>query len=205
MNTKKDTKGRIKKGQRLSIATEFQKGHGFWTGKKRPNMTGSNNPKWKGGAIKRICKCCGKTFLIKTNEGIKRRNSRKFCSVICSSKLRKGKNNVNWKGGISEGKDKYKNSELYKEWRRRVFKRDKWTCRKCGHRSKMSKAHGDKRCDIEAHHIIPLREDVKLSLKIGNGITLCEKCHKLTYGKELYFSKVFKEILNDYTHNNPKG
>jgi len=69
----------------------------------------------------------------------------------------------------------------------------------------MSKKHGDGRCDIEAHHIIPLRENIKLSLKVGNGITLCTKCHKLTYGKESNFVRVFKEILNDYTLNKEKS
>jgi 5-methylcytosine-specific restriction endonuclease McrA len=68
----------------------------------------------------------------------------------------------------------------------------------------MSKAHGDGKCDIEAHHIIPLRKNIKLSLKVGNGITLCNKCHRLTYGKELNFAKDFKEILNDYTPKNSK-
>ena len=61
----------IKKGEHLSVATQFgkgnvpwnkglkkrlntgrthfKKGHGFWTGKKRPNMMGVNHPNWNGG------------------------------------------------------------------------------------------------------------------------------------------------------------
>ena len=40
----------IKKGQRLSIKTEFKKGNVPWQkGKPNPNFQGENNPKWKGG------------------------------------------------------------------------------------------------------------------------------------------------------------
>jgi len=40
----------IKKGQRLSPATEFKPGQESWLkGKKNPHFTGLNNPRWKGG------------------------------------------------------------------------------------------------------------------------------------------------------------
>lgn len=29
--------------------THFKKGEGFWTGKKRPNMSGKNHPRWNEG------------------------------------------------------------------------------------------------------------------------------------------------------------
>jgi len=35
--------------------THFKKGHQFWLGKKRPNMSGKNHPKWKGGIKKSSC------------------------------------------------------------------------------------------------------------------------------------------------------
>jgi len=38
------------KGQHNSPATEFKKGNpSFWKGKKRKNISGENNPLWKGG------------------------------------------------------------------------------------------------------------------------------------------------------------
>ena len=80
----------------------------------------------------------------------------------------------------------------------KVFQRDRFTCKFCDYRSK-------KKRDIEAHHIIPLSVNIKLSLKVGNGLTLCQQCHKYTYGKELQFVRVCKEILRDYTSNIPKG
>lgn len=40
----------IKKGQRLSPATEFKKGQtSHWKGKPNPHFAGANNPRWKGG------------------------------------------------------------------------------------------------------------------------------------------------------------
>lgn len=64
MNTIRDKNGRIKKGQRISIATEFKKGQGFWTGKKRPEISGKKNHRWSGGKVSRYCLYCGKEFLV---------------------------------------------------------------------------------------------------------------------------------------------
>lgn len=201
---KRNSKGQFIKGVRSNLKGEFQKGNeGFWLGKKRPNVSGKNNWKWTNKITYKICLYCGKTFFVRGNE--KRKLARKFCCHLCSLKYHRGDKNNNWKGGINKGKDRLRSSEYYKEWRMKVFQRDRFTCKWCGHRSKKSKAHGDKRSDIEAHHIITMEENIKLCLKVGNGITLCEKCHKLTYGKEEKFAKAFKEILRDYTPNIPKG
>ena len=181
---------------------QFKKGNkGFWLGKKRPNISGKNNPRWGGGEITKICMVCGKEYRVR-----RYMDKSKFCSHNCRAKFYFSKErNCNWKGGVSEGKDRFKNSPYYKNWRNKVFRRDKWICRLCGHRSKESKAHGNKESDIHAHHIIPMEINMKLCLKVGNGITLCKKCHRLTYGKELNFVKVFKEILRDFMSNIPKG
>ena len=183
MNTLQDKKGKFKKGNK-----------GFWLNKKRPNISGKNNPKWTGGEMKKTCIVCGKKYQV----GRYRKKS-KFCSHNCRAKFYFSKErNPNWKGGISKERDKLKHSEMYKKWHKKVLKRDKWTCRLCGLR-------GNRKNKIIAHHIIPIEINSKLSLKVGNGITLCRNCHRLTYGKEMKFVKVFKEILRDYTPNNPKG
>lgn len=58
LHLKKVLKGRtcntgrthIKKGQHLSVKTQFKKGQiSYWKGKKNPHFAGENNPKWKGG------------------------------------------------------------------------------------------------------------------------------------------------------------
>ncbi|GAB3881309.1 HNH endonuclease [Spirosoma agri] len=77
--------------------------------------------------------------------------------------------------------------DLYEQWKRAVFIRDRFTCQHCGARN------GRKRV-IEADHIISLTQLVKdnnvgsiegaaacLALwDIGNGRTLCHTCHEQT-------------------------
>lgn len=97
-------------------------------------------------------------------------------------RLRTGENNGNWKGGITPLISQMQNSIQYKQWRLDVFKRDDYICQKCG-----KKSSGD----LEAHHIKPrtkiIKENNIITLEeainclelwdIGNGLTLCEKCH----------------------------
>jgi len=45
---------------------------------------GSNNPRWKGGRIKRLCLVCGKEFYVDPSD-IKRRKGN-FCSIECRGK-----------------------------------------------------------------------------------------------------------------------
>lgn len=56
----------------------------------------------------------------------------------------------------------------YKLWVEAVFKRDNYTCQKCG----------KKGCKLEAHHIFNWADYPELRYAIDNGITLCKKCHK---------------------------
>ena len=62
---------------------------------------GKNNPAWKGGKIKRICKQCGKGF--ETTPSQIKKGGGKFCSQKCLSEWKsehiKGKNNPAWQGG----------------------------------------------------------------------------------------------------------
>ena len=165
-------------------------------------MMGNKNPRWNGGKVKLHCTLCGKEYY-KERCSVKRS---RFCSHSCKAKFHHtGEKNWRWKGGISKNRDKLKHSEPYKKWRLKVFQRDRFTCRLCGHRSKKSRAHGDKESDIHAHHIETVEKSPKLCLKVGNGITLCVQDHRLTYGKEESFAKVFKEILNDFKPNKAKA
>lgn len=174
----------------------------YWKGRKNPYWQGRSNPNWIGGEVGVDCKVCGKRYFVRRY----RIKTTKYCSFSCGAKAKfQGEKNPRWKGGVSSEKDRLKASPAYRLWRLKVFQRDLFSCRWCGHRSKKSRAHGDRKSDIEAHHIVPIRENIKLSLKVGNGITLCEKCHERTYGKENDFSTVFRKILNDYMPNIPKG
>ena len=57
---------------------------------------------------------------------------------------------------------------LNTQWRNNVFKRDNYTCRKCG------KVGGV----LNAHHIKSWAKHPELRYILSNGITLCLPCHK---------------------------
>ena len=89
--------------------------------------------------------------------------------------LLRGKNSPTWKGGITPINFKIRNSAKYKLWREKVFKRDNWTCKHCGARSKKGK-----KVIIHSDHIKSFAKYPKLRFRVSNGRTLCIDCHKLT-------------------------
>lgn len=64
--------------------------------------------------------------------------------------------------------EELRKSQEYKEWRRKVFERDGYTCAICG------QVGGT----LNAHHIKSYKNHKKERLNIDNGMTLCESCHK---------------------------
>lgn len=62
------------------------------------------------------------------------------------------------------------------EFRKRVFTRDRYRCKKCGYQSSLSKAEEE----LDAHHITNRNEMPNGGYVKENGITLCkigENCH----------------------------
>jgi len=82
--------------------------------------------------------------------------------------LNAGEKNSNWKGGITPQYIKDYNCKEYKRWRENIFKRDEYTCQKCGQ-------IGNK---LNAHHIKPRSKFRQLRYELNNGVTLCFCCHK---------------------------
>ena len=114
------------------------------------------------------CKC-GKEFyakpsLVKIGRG-------KFCSCLCANTK---ENNPAWKGGISPEHESIRASMEYGIWRTSVFNRDMYTCQDCG-----TKKSGV----FEAHHLKGFSEFKELRFVVSNGVTLCDKCHKLRHRK----------------------
>lgn len=83
------------------------------------------------------------------------------------------------------GKDRDFSSNPYKEWKRKVHKRDKCKCKfpNCKNRG------------YEAHHIMPWSKFPSLRYVVSNGITLCHKCHQKIRKKEHIYAPMFKFII----------
>lgn len=161
----------IKKGQRISPKTEFQKGNKINVGINNP-MYGISSTR-KGITFIPILKCltCKKDFKSYINsKGVRKR----FCSKSCS---KFNLYNPMWKNGISEINDRIRHTKEYILWRTAVFMRDDYTCQGCGERGGR----------LEADHIKPFSLYPELRFAIDNGRTLCHECHKQTdtYGWKL--------------------
>jgi len=94
----------------------------------------------------------------------------------------------NWQGGKTPKNSRIRNSLDTKKWRKLIFIRDNWTCRK-------TCITGGK---LHCHHIKNFAEFPELRFNIDNGITLSEKEHRKfhrIYGKANNTKKQLKEFL----------
>ena len=86
---------------------------------------------------------------------------------------------------------------LYKEWRRRIKKRDKHSCKMPGcHR-------GGKYTHV--HHIKRWSDYPSLRYEDTNGITLCNFCHKVVTNNEPYYEQLFCDIISSMNDNNSRN
>jgi len=181
---------------------------------KRPhakcNFRNKNHAKYM---YRESCKNCGEPFLAQPQS--KAKFCDKSCKVIYENNKREyksgkehplygtknpdaskrmkennpvgiGKNNSNWKGGVTPKNRLIRTSTKYTEWRLSVYERDKFTCQECKERGG----------SLNAHHIKTFADYPELRFEVSNGITLCEDCHKKIKGKEkLYEEKYYSIIL----------
>jgi hypothetical protein len=99
----------------------------------------------------------------------------------------KGEKAPNWKGGTSRIDFLVRSSSLGKKWKKGIFKRDNYTCNICGLRGVTLNAHHKKRFSKllqEVREKYPMLDFYEGCMRydplwdLGNGITLCENCHK---------------------------
>lgn len=76
----------------------------------------------------------------------------------------------------------------YKQWRKRVYARDKFRCQMPGC------AGTDKR--LNAHHIRCWSSHPALRFVTSNGLTLCRTHHESIRGREEEFESLFSRIAN---------
>jgi hypothetical protein len=156
----------------------------WWKVNVSKKFKGAGNVNWKGGKIDRTCIVCTKIFKV-----LPYRKDRKFCSHKCSAKFYfTGKRNPNWSGGV----DREQRGELpeYREWRIKVWIRDKNTCQICKYKGKK----------IVAHHIKTFKYFPKERTKVENGITLCRSCRMRLHAMHRKAID-FTVILRDYMPN----
>ena len=137
-------------------------------GKPNLKLRGKNHPRWNRKLKNQVCEQCKSMF-----------NSdrlRKFCSNKCRYKSQSGKEptQLQKNRGIKPRTyylktNKYGSAEA-REWRKRVFERDGYTCQIC-------KIRGGK---LNAHHILPFSKYPSERFNVNNGLTLCLKCHSKT-------------------------
>jgi hypothetical protein len=171
------------------------------------NLTGKRFERWKvlsrfskpgkssnkGGYINWLCQCnCGTTRVV-SSLGLLSGSSRSCGCLkkeVCSENgkrikewmpVRRGPEHPQWKGGSKISKH-IRGLAIYQTWVKDVMSRDNWTCQHCDRRGG----------DLVAHHIIHFQkildaynidsltkaEFTPALWEIGNGITLCENCHK---------------------------
>ena len=116
-----------------------------------------------------------------TKNNISKSMSGRKLSKLHREHLR-GERNPRWKGGKTSLNYRIRRLKEFYDWRFSVFKRDNFTCQKCGEK------HGR----LNAHHLKSLSEiisennikTIEQALNcaeiwyVSNGITYCKKCHK---------------------------
>lgn len=149
-----------------------------------------------------MCQRCGIKFEIKNN----RLSTAKYCSIKCYGKFgidnpyyqkkhpehvrikmsasKQGITVKEWTKFNSKERSLLMGRPEYKEWRKSVFERDKYTCIWCG------QVGGE----LNADHIKPWALYPKLRYTLDNGRTLCKPCHEKTptyrnsFGRNQYVS-----------------
>lgn len=112
----------------------------------------------------------------------------KVLSEETKEKLRlafKGEKSFFWKGGIKNNNDQIRHSNEYRTWRRRVCKRDKYSCQIC------KQSFPEVKIDVD--HIKSFSLYPELRFDIDNGRVLCKDCHRKTdnYG---YKANIVNEL-----------
>ena len=117
---------------------------------------------------------CGNTSIV--NGSILKRGDTKSCGCLqkeksadlCRKKI--GRLNSNWNEDLTD-EDRARGRQIsgYKKWRIDIYKRDDYTCQKCGKRGG---------CKLNAHRIEGFADNPELRTSLSNGTTLCKDCHK---------------------------
>lgn len=132
--------------------------------------------KGRAGIILRLIKCtyCREKFkraLWRINQN-KRCGIKNYCSKKCKckalSKWAPGENHPHWKGGITPGEIKERQSHKNKQFIKYILRQDDYTCQICSNRG----------IGLVVDHVMPWSLYRELRHDPENCRTLCRSCHK---------------------------
>jgi len=107
-----------------------------------------------------------------------------------------GEKSPTWKGGVAYSRVERASHE-YITWRKEVYSRDQYRCKKCG--AKNERGYG-KSVSLHAHHINNWADNPDKRYDVNNGITLCGGYHMAfhsKYGKRGNTSAQLFDFLSD--------
>lgn len=190
VNKKKSEKtkqkiSKAKKGQRNSIKTEFKKGQ-YWRQYRTKESYRLMGLKMKGRKLSEETKEKIRKFNIgkKLSDKTKKKISKYNKAVGRRPPVMRKEKHPNWQGGISF--EPY-SPEFNLQLKRKIKKRDNFTCQECG---KSEKELKQKLC---IHHI---DYDKKNNNK-NNLVSLCRSCHTKTNFKRKDWTKYFNNKINE--------
>lgn len=100
-----------------------------------------------------------------------------------------GAKHPRWRPDLTtEEREKRRDISAQAHWREQVYKRDGYTCQKCG---------DSRGGNFHAHHIEPHYRNRSERWKLSNGITLCSDCHR-QYHRLHGFKKANLSTLVEY-------
>lgn len=119
------------------------------------------------------CEICKKEVMSRPSE------KRKYCSLRCTAKGRKGTKNGKWKGGTTPQARLVRTNQKYYQWQQAVFQRDNWICQMCFNRGGRLEAHHNKisLADLVKNNPNTFQADDDYFYQVENGLTLCYSCH----------------------------
>jgi predicted restriction endonuclease len=144
----------------------------------RPDYRGDKNPHWQPNKAK--CSDCNE--ILKNSQAIRCHS----CHVV----FNRGENHPSWKPPeqrVGTETEIIRNSGEYKEWRIKVWSRDKTKCRVCGIRKDPMIAH-----HLDGFNIFPEKR-----FDVDNGVTLCDK-HHIAFHTNYGFGNNTKSQFEEY-------
>lgn len=153
------------------------------------NRVGENHHRYNSKVVQ--CSICGKD-LVRANCKVKE-GSVFYCGDKCKSVGNTGENHPRWNDELTHtDRITERKYPKYYKWREEVFKKDDFTCQRCG---------DNKGGNLHAHHILNYAEHTKLRTVVSNGITLCNICHKKfhdIYGYTNNNNNQIKKFINKH-------